>query len=74
MKYNSKSDRVSDVEKKERQLYRDRVSLGNAHKERKREAAEQASWKQFESFINGEEGQSPRPKGRSLNSKRGWLG
>ena len=55
MKYNSKSDRVSDVEKKERQLYRDRVSLGNAHKERKREAAEQVSWKQFESFINGEE-------------------
>ena len=55
MKYNSKSDRVSDVEKKERQLYRDRVSLGNASKERKREAAEQASWKQFESFINGEE-------------------
>ena len=54
--YNSKSDRVSDVEKKERQLYRDRVSLGNAHKERKREAAEQASWKQLESFINGEDG------------------
>ena len=54
--YNSKSDRVSDVEKKERQLYRDRVSLGNAHKERKREAAEQVSWKQFELFINVEDG------------------
>ena len=55
MKYNSKSDRVSDVEKKERQLYRDRVSLGNAHKERKREAAEQASWEQLKLFVNGEE-------------------
>ena len=55
MKCNSKSDRASDVEKKERQLYRDRVSLGNAHKERKREAAEQASWEQLELFVNGEE-------------------
>jgi hypothetical protein len=55
MKYNSKSDRVSDVEKKERQIYRDRVSLGAAHKERKREAAEQASWEQLELFVNGEE-------------------
>ena len=55
MKYNSKSDRVSDVEKKERQLYRDRVSLGAAHKERKREAAEQASWEQLKMFVNGEE-------------------
>ena len=55
MKYNSKSDRVSGVEKKERQLYRDRVSLGNAHKERKREAAEQASWEQLGLFVNGEE-------------------
>ena len=52
MKYNSKSDRVSDVEKKERQLYRDRVSLGNAHKERKREAAEQASWEQLKLFVS----------------------
>ena len=55
MKYNSKSDRVSDTEKKERQLYRDRVSLGNAHKERKREAAEQVSWEQLKLFVNGEE-------------------
>ena len=55
MKYNSKSDRVSDVEKKERQLYRDRVSLGAAHKERKREAAEQASWEQLKLFVNGDE-------------------
>ena len=55
MKYNGKSDRVSDVEKKERQLYRDRVSLGAAHKERKREAAEQASWEQLKLFVNGEE-------------------
>ena len=54
MKYNSKSDRVSDTEKKERQLYRDRVSLGNAHKERKREAAEQASWEQFDLEFNGD--------------------
>ena len=52
MKYNSKSDRVSDAEKKERQLYRDRVSLGNAHKERKREAAEQVSWEQFDLEFN----------------------
>lgn len=55
MKYNSKYDRVSDVEKKERQLYRDRVSLGNAHKERKQEAAEQVSWEQLELVNNGEE-------------------
>lgn len=54
MKYNSKSDRVSDVEKKERQLYRDRVSLGAAHKERKREAAEQASWEQLDLEFNGD--------------------
>ena len=58
MKYNSKSDRVSDVEKKERKLYRDRVSLVNAHKERKREAAEQVSWEQLELFVNGEDNEA----------------
>ena len=53
--YNSNRDkRLTEQELIERQKRRDSVSVSHQHKTRKREAAEQASWKQFESFINGE--------------------
>ena len=54
--YNSNRDkRLTEQELITRQKRRDNVSVSHQHKTRKREAAEQTSWKQFELFINGEE-------------------
>jgi hypothetical protein len=54
--YNSKSgEYLSEAEKRNRQQHRDRVAMRQQHRKRKDEAKEDDSWKQFESFINGEE-------------------
>ena len=54
--YNSKSgEYLSEAEKRSRQQHRDRVALRQQHRKRKDKVKEDDSWKQFESFINGEE-------------------
>ena len=55
--YNSKSgEYLSEAEKRSRQQHRDRVALRQQHRKRKYEVKEDDSWKQFELFINGEDG------------------
>ena len=73
--YNSKSgEYLSEAEKRSRQQHRDRVALRQQHRKRKDKVKEDDSWEQLETFNIGEDGQSPRPKWRSLESKDNELG